>query len=277
MLVNSILIMYGYINYKIGRREMLIAYLERAITNVLYIIVIVMGCQVAGLIYSYAFSGRVNVNGFELLKSAWSENKLMTTSEVFKKGADICISWMLALGWLQASFVSNILIITSIFVPVLSISTGWQTLIMTMAIIPTFLASSVLARVLVYLAPYLLTLASVLICSDKLRSIGGALFAIYLTYAPTLVVMSSRLAPQLVNLPKPPISAGQPVHEQIFGIFQIMINPDFWLNISKNMATVVYTLYPVAIETLVALALASMMCAATSRIIGTVSIRLPTR
>jgi len=148
---------------------------------------------------------------------------------------------------------------------------------MAITIIPTFLASSVLARVLVYLAPYLLTLASVLICSDKLRSIGGALFGIYLTYAPTLVTLSSRLAPQLVNLPPPPISAGQPVHAQIWGVIQIIFNPDFWLNISKNMTTIVYTLYPVAIETLVALALASMMCAAISRIIGAVSIRLPTR
>lgn len=264
------MLVYAFIQWELGNRPQAIHWAQNAAQVFLMVLVVATLFWAAGYL-SYtviqAMGGEeakraaeemAGLTGWERINLMWES--LPEAAGTFNDTYRICVKWIRAIA--EAGAVLATPIVTAPLADVLRAATTWEVWAFSAAS-NVLLAMTWFTTVLKYLHPWLLAFGAALTVSDRMRTIGGGLLAIYLVmgafvYGTSLYVNQQALQNEEFNNP-PVIEEGS-----IPNPLDIAAKADGAANIAIH----------VTIFTLVMMSIAGLLTAGVSSALGSMAVML---
>ena len=240
---------YGAIKWFLGQRSQALHYFELAANTLAYIFVVQLVLWAAGVVAKQA---GISV---PLTDVGSVSQQLNSTAGVFWSANRRAVDTIIAVQTFRAGLAA--IPIVSPLSSIVGAATGWSVSELGLVAI-VYLHLTFLARVLSVLAPYLLLFGSTLTPVPRIRKIGVALLATYVTLAVGLLYAGAVTGSALQRAPPPP-NPGNPLE---------------WTSIAAITSDIALYLGEALTYSLVALALSSAVGAGLSFALGGVYVSI---
>jgi len=242
-------VLYGATKWVLGQRQQAMYYFELAANTLAYIFIVEIVLWASQLV-----AGQVGVS-VPLTDVGTVSSSINKSSVVFWSANRRAVDTIIAVQTFRAGLAA--IPIVSPLSGVVGAATGWSVSELGLVAI-VYLHLTFLARVLSVLAPYLLLFGSTLTPIPRLRRIGVALLAVYITLTIGLLYAGAVTQQALSKAPPPPSAA----------------NPVDWFNMASIASDIALCLGEALTYSLVALALSSAVGAGISFALGGVYVSI---
>lgn len=245
---------YALLHWFVGRRGRALELMEMALNVLVYVLVIYALLAIAAQVCAMA-----GLSGLP------DSRQVAEASEVFSRVHELAVQWIARL--VQLRLMLSIAPFTYPVAQALYSATGWQRVIFEATAI-AYLAMAVYARVLAQLMPLLLPLGTTLTCLPKVRRLGAAMLAAYLSAVPATI--AAALTESTVTG-----SAVQPINATAVGESASKLGPS-WnpLSVADDAAKAAWRLMEALVRSLITMALGSSLAGATALALGGVYVHL---
>ena len=240
---------YGLAKWFLGQRSQALHYFELAANTLAYIFVVQLILWAAGVV-----AGQVGVS-VPLMDVGSVSQQLNSSAETFWQANRRAVDTIIAVQTFRAGLAA--IPVVSPLSSIVGAATGWSTSELGLVAI-VYLHLTFLTRTFSVLAPYLLLFGSTLTPVPRVRKIGVALLATYVTLTVGLLYSAGVTTVALEKAPPPPN----------------VVNPVDWINLASITADIALMLGEALTYSLVAMTLSSAVGAGLSFALGGVYVSL---
>ncbi len=252
---------YGIILWNLGQRNRALVYFEMAANVLVMLGFVALIFQVADKLVEILFKESFGIGGLP------GAEAVKIASERLARAHSLAVHWIKYIAAVRAAL--SLMPFLSSLSLVLGAATDWCVYSLSVAA-STFLALSVLSRILSHLMPPFLVFSATLTTLPRLRKIGASLLSVYLVMGVALCIAGSiahdtceRLDSQGLT---PPISDWDTLVSSI--------NPLVWREVPDKAAKATWELFGAAINCMLSVIVGTALTAAASIALGGVYISL---